>query len=190
MVLHILEIQNGRFKGRRIKVTEKELIVGRDEQCKIRIASEEVSRQHCTLVGTAQGVIVCDLDSSNGTFINGRPIKGQALLRAGAVLTIGPMTLQLHGDAEPPRTSPAVHVPKTGSQDIGVLEDDIASWLSPTESGEPSTSDTTIIDLPVSGSSMEIPVVPSDPPPRRRSFASVAEEAADIIERWRAQGGE
>jgi pSer/pThr/pTyr-binding forkhead associated (FHA) protein len=196
MTLQMLEIQSGKYKGKRVKVTEVEVIVGRDEGAKIRIASEEVSRKHCVLQACPDGILVKDLDSSNGTFINGRPIQGEALLEPGCTLTVGPMTFKLLGEPKStPRPIP-VKIPKVAAGDAGVQEDDIASWLSE-ESPVPSTSDTTIIKWPSGDSSVEIPVhlvttaaslqgTPGSPQ-RRREFKSTAEEAQDIIARWKAQ---
>ncbi|MCA9079273.1 MAG: FHA domain-containing protein [Planctomycetaceae bacterium] len=194
MALQILEIQNGKLKGRRLKVTDSDVLVGRDAGCKVRIASEEVSRLHCRLIATPEGVLVKDLGSSNGTFIDGRPIKGNAMLKPGGQLTIGPMTLRLLGEPAAKPKSDTVRV-KPSAKDVTAEEDDIASWLAGEEDDEsveaPVGSDTTIIknatskNTPVKHaplSSMEIPV--SDVPVKKREFGSVAEEAEDIFSRW------
>lgn len=200
--MQILEIQNGKFKGRRVRVGTEELTVGRDDTCKIRIASEEVSRMHCILTAQDDGVSVRDLDSSNGTFVNGRPVRGQALMQPGALLVVGPMTFKLLGDPQKPDKPTPVKVAKA-SKDPSVLDDDIASWLAEeNETPGKSLSDTTIIQMPAGeptgNSSHEIPVanfdssasIPVTPSLRRRDFKTTAEEAQDIISRWQASQSE
>ncbi|MCA8991931.1 MAG: FHA domain-containing protein [Planctomycetaceae bacterium] len=188
MAIHILEIESGKYKGRRVKVSQTETVIGRDENAKIRIASEEVSRQHCILTAEEGGIRVRDLESSNGTFINGRPIKNEALLQPGQSLTVGPMTFRLLGDSKPSeKSAQPVKVPKGGAQEESALDDDIASWLS---EDTPSLNDTTIIKAGLAGdgsgdTSIEIPVSNLEGAGgKRKDFKSTAEEAQDIIARW------
>jgi len=63
------------------------LLVGRAERCGVRIASLRVSRHHCCLSPRRGGVLVCDLGSTNGTWINGRRVE-QAVMYPGDVLAI------------------------------------------------------------------------------------------------------
>ena len=118
--MHILEVKSGKYKGKRLKLTDKEVLIGRDEDCGIRIGSSEVSRHHCALVPRDAGVLVRDIESRNGTFIDGVPIHGEQLLMPGATLTVGPMTFQLVS-----ATAPAV----PQSVDDSLSDDDIATCL-------------------------------------------------------------
>ena len=49
--------------------------VGRVVQCEIHIDDQAVSRRHCTLAVQGTAILVTDLDSANGTFLNERPVK-------------------------------------------------------------------------------------------------------------------
>ena len=42
----VLIVLTGKHKGKRVKLTDTETLVGRDEEARLRIASHEVSRQH------------------------------------------------------------------------------------------------------------------------------------------------
>lgn len=185
MSMLVLVVQTGKYKGRRLKVTDAELLIGRDEDAAIRIGSSEVSRQHCLLTPTDGGLSVRDLGSSNGTFVDGAPTgQSEVLLKPGSSLSVGPMTFQLI-DTSTEAVVPGPQEPAQG-KDPSLSDDDIASWLTDASdtSHELSTSDTTIIVGDESPSGSQPPIQP--PPKKKREFASVAEEAADIIRRHQA----
>ncbi len=60
---------------------EKELtVVGRNDDCDVRIEHKSVSKLHCVLVRTSGLVLVRDLGSTNGTRVNGQRVRRAALL--------------------------------------------------------------------------------------------------------------
>jgi pSer/pThr/pTyr-binding forkhead associated (FHA) protein len=59
------------------------LVVGRDRQCDLVIDSPLISREHARLLFTPEGMRLQDLGSTNGTFVNGQRIVGDALLHPG-----------------------------------------------------------------------------------------------------------
>jgi predicted component of type VI protein secretion system len=178
----VLVVQSGKYKGKRLKLGDAEVLIGRDEDAAVRISSNEVSRQHCLLTPTAGGVIVRDLGSRNGTFVDGAPI-GQAqevALKPGGSLTVGPMTFELIDTSAEvkPRPEPGTE------KDASLSDDDIATWLTEGDTSDQlSTGDTTIIvgrDSVPEDSELIDPTPKQEP---KRQFGSVAEEAADIIRR-------
>ncbi len=64
------------------------VVFGRDETSDVLLTSVLVSRQHCEIVQTDEGLVLRDLGSVNGTMINGVPIK-EHVLKAGDQLKIG-----------------------------------------------------------------------------------------------------
>lgn len=66
--------------------------VGRDPECDIPINHSTVSVHHCELVLTNDGVFLRDCDSTNGTFINGDPVK-EAWLLPGQTVNLGDVEL-------------------------------------------------------------------------------------------------
>lgn len=66
----------------------EELLIGRDSECDLVLDSPLVSRFHARL----SGEVLQDLDSANGTFVNGSPIRSEQL-KAGQRVTIGPYHL-------------------------------------------------------------------------------------------------
>ena len=115
-----LIVQSGKHQGKCLQLpSEGEVIIGRDELCQIRLASSDVSRHHCVLKMTAEGIVARDLDSRNGTYLNETLMEEETLLKPGDMLRIGPIILQVPG-------APAAPV-------RAASDDDIASWLSTNE---------------------------------------------------------
>lgn len=67
--------------------------VGRVVQCEIHIDDQSVSRRHCTLTLRDGTLVVTDLESANGTFLNERPVKS-ATARPGDLIRVGSTVLE------------------------------------------------------------------------------------------------
>jgi predicted component of type VI protein secretion system len=85
-------------------------VVGRREDCDLRIPLGEVSRKHCRLIKESDSVRLEDLGSSNGTFHNGQRTR-EATLAAGDTIQIGPVTFMVQIDGVPAdeEMQPATH---------------------------------------------------------------------------------
>ncbi len=70
-------------------------IVGRDEACDLILANPQVSRKHCMMQVTERGVLVKDLDSTNGTYANRIPLT-DGYINRGDQLSLGSYELTLH----------------------------------------------------------------------------------------------
>ncbi len=79
--------QTGPLNGQRW-LAGRELLIGREYNCDVIINDRQVSRVHARLEPTAAGVVLEDLASKNGTYVNGRMIKDPTLLHDGDVLQI------------------------------------------------------------------------------------------------------
>lgn len=168
-----LIVLSGKHKGKKISLPASEVIIGRGEDCFIRLASEEVSRHHCSLILTSRGLRVRDLKSQNGTMVNTVRMVGDTLLQPGDTLQIGPIEFQIAG----PRPKPQPD-----------LDDDIAGWLTDgdTDAEIPiADHDTTIVKASQLHAAPPPPTEPSTAShsAEPRKFATVAEEARDIIRR-------
>lgn len=98
---YVLEIVEGPEAGRQIPLAQQSIEIGRQAEAGIEIASDTlISRQHARLTPTANGIIVEDLGSSNGTFVDGDEIHSPAVLTPGSNLTIGVTVLQLRTAAQ------------------------------------------------------------------------------------------
>jgi signal transduction histidine kinase/pSer/pThr/pTyr-binding forkhead associated (FHA) protein len=83
-----LLVIHGSEPGKRFTVDRPTVRVGRDSSNDIRLLDHEVSRQHAELRESDGGYDIIDLNSSNGTFVNGRRIT-EARLNSGDRLQIG-----------------------------------------------------------------------------------------------------
>lgn len=77
------------------------LLFGRLPDNHLAINHGSVSRRHARLSVTAKGVFIEDMQSQNGTTINGVKVQGQAPLRPGDVLRIGHVALFYFGFINP-----------------------------------------------------------------------------------------
>ncbi len=78
----------------RLKVSRVSNLIGRNPACDITIAHASISRQHCLLQLTERGLHLKDLDTTNGTKINGIVMK-EGYINAGDKLTIGHLNFSL-----------------------------------------------------------------------------------------------
>ncbi|MBL92036.1 MAG: GGDEF domain-containing protein [Myxococcales bacterium] len=69
----------GQQIGRKLLLTQGELIVGRSQKADIQVEQESVSRQHARFRVQANGITVEDMGSTNGTYVNDQPAKPDAL---------------------------------------------------------------------------------------------------------------
>jgi adenylate cyclase len=67
--------------------------VGRHEKSDLRLLDSMVSRHHCLLTREEEKFVLKDLESRNGTWINGRKIKNKGHVKHGDVIQIGPFRL-------------------------------------------------------------------------------------------------
>ncbi len=93
--VHCLELIDGAHIGRRYWISALGAIVGRTPPADIVIADSEVSRQHCRITVQGGELLIADLNSTNGTFIDGERLEEPMLFPIGAVLKVGRQSLRL-----------------------------------------------------------------------------------------------
>jgi predicted component of type VI protein secretion system len=171
-----LVVQSGKLEGKRLLLPlEKDIVIGREEGCQIVLPSTLISRQHCRLRRTELGLLVEDLGSQNGTFVNDVAIEGETLLVVGDTLRVGAILfeVQTHLVAPVPAKASTAPAPMPAKSDSvvrtlkkvpaaekpsGISDHEIAAWLSDHDTATVSSiSDTTIIRA-------ERPVAPPPPP--------------------------
>jgi transcriptional regulator with AAA-type ATPase domain len=93
--LRLLSLVGGHGAGARaFHVGEEPISIGGAPDNSVTLSDRAVSRYHCRLEPASQGVSVRDLDSTNGTWVDGLRIRRHEL-RPGAVLRIGRTELRV-----------------------------------------------------------------------------------------------
>ena len=86
----VLELQDQPSNVKKVTVRH-DIVIGRGSDCNLRLSAPQISRRHCFMRVGREGVSVTDLDSSNGTFVDGKRLTGgvrQELIH-GSVLALG-----------------------------------------------------------------------------------------------------
>ena len=74
---YVLQVVRGRSASTTLKLTDNVTSLGRHDDCVIRIKSSQVSRRHCELFEVGGQLMLRDLGSSNGTYVNGKRVMGE-----------------------------------------------------------------------------------------------------------------
>lgn len=78
----LLQIETGDAAGSIYPLTDP-MVAGRGQDADILLLSKQISRRHARFALADGGPAVEDLESRNGTYVNGRPVLGQQLLLDG-----------------------------------------------------------------------------------------------------------
>jgi hypothetical protein len=89
---HFLEIVLPLAAARRIEVGSA-LTIGRAPPSDLTLNSADISRSHCRIDSDGEHLVISDLGSTNGTYVNDRPIAGATLLTSGDQLRVGSYVL-------------------------------------------------------------------------------------------------
>ncbi len=87
--LPLLKIRSGSLAGTEQEISTDEFLIGREESCDLVLSDTEVSRKHARIFKFKNKFFIEDLDSTNGTFLNGRDITKPQALSDGDLVTIG-----------------------------------------------------------------------------------------------------
>lgn len=111
-----LIITNGLDKGQLYVLSNGENIVGRDDKAQIHLSLNAVSRQHACVEVRVDSVLIQDLDSANGTYVNGARLRQDLLLNDGDLIQIADLELKFcTGKATDDAQTEAAGLPEFGS---------------------------------------------------------------------------
>jgi pSer/pThr/pTyr-binding forkhead associated (FHA) protein len=101
------------------------MTIGRNHDCDISIATDEISRQHAKLQVTPSGVMVEDLGSANGTFVNNQRVHGSAMMKGNDELRLDTIrfllvspTSEAHAHAQAAAAQVAAVAPANGNSNV------------------------------------------------------------------------
>ena len=84
----VLIINEGEKAGQRWTINNDEVTLGRGSECDLLLPERQVSRQHVRIKHIDDYYLLEDLDSKNGTWINGQQLKGERVLHDGDEIQI------------------------------------------------------------------------------------------------------
>lgn len=84
----VLVVSDGELAGQRWTIASEEFLIGRGHDCDIILPERQVSRHHAKILHRDGGYHLQDLDSKNGTHLNGKQVKGTAPIQDGDEIQI------------------------------------------------------------------------------------------------------
>lgn len=100
----VLQMLKGISQGQVYPLESDRAILGRHPDCDVVLEVGAVSRQHAQIIREGQQFFVEDLNSRNGTYVNGRMIEGRTLLKENDRVKICDMLFTFHYDQPGPET--------------------------------------------------------------------------------------
>ncbi|HXC94346.1 MAG TPA: DUF4123 domain-containing protein [Edaphobacter sp.] len=115
----LVEIVAGPRAGLKYPLEADALTIGRSPAASVPFPEDNfLSGTHCSFQGTPDGVLLRDLNSTNGTFLNGQRIT-QSQPRPGDLITAGSITMRIV--VEPERRPPSAAPPATAKRSAAIL---------------------------------------------------------------------
>lgn len=99
------------------------ILIGRDRDCNFICNDTSVSRHHAQIIDYGTSCSVVDLDSTNGTFVNGRKVSSETTLHSGDSLRVGNVDVPWQQLVQPPQK------PKSNKKLLWILISIIAALL-------------------------------------------------------------
>jgi pSer/pThr/pTyr-binding forkhead associated (FHA) protein len=143
-----LKVIGGKNDGKEIVISISRFIIGRGETAHLRPASDLVSREHTAIEVKDGRVFIVDLNSRNGTFVNGNKIASSHEAENGDSLRVGRLQFEVvidqvqAGTKKPKVTNVIEAAARTASTNPKPsLDDSITDWLLEAGEEDPSTSE-------------------------------------------------
>jgi predicted component of type VI protein secretion system len=157
MKLALVVMTPGKMEGKAIPITLAQFVIGRDPQCNLRPASPVISKRHCALLIKGEKAFVRDFESTNGTFVNDQPVKGEVELQNADVLMVGPIRFAVNLEPTPAPVNKPTPLPATKTA-AATEDDDIAAMLlSLQDDGDTASSGGLTSEVPEGSTVMDLP---------------------------------
>lgn len=180
-----LKVLGGAKSGLEIPLKKDEFTIGRSSECTLRAGSDAISRKHCVIRLGTSSIKIADLNSRNGTFVNGQRIDAETALESGDEIRVGQLRFEVvaqHGlDAR--KRVPVQGVGEAAARLAGQagregnLEENIDSWLTEPATDSQVMHETTSLRLDETQAG-QVPPAPQSPPVEEDA---VAEEEESVL---------
>lgn len=125
--------------GEEFILSERSLLVGRSDSCDIQVKQGHPSREHARVAERDGGVLVQDLHSTNGTFVNNKRIEVATLTHIGDVVKFGDEAFSVQSIGAPEATVLMRSLGSNAGVSASVIDDD--------DEDEPDADATSILEL-------------------------------------------
>jgi predicted component of type VI protein secretion system len=194
MKLSLVVMTPGKTEGKVIPITLSQFVIGRDPQCHLRPASAVISKRHCAVLVRDGKAYVRDFDSTNGTFLNDEPVKGEVELHQDDRLKVGPLLFTVSVEATAPvnRPTPPPAVKKPAAAESSD-DDSIAAMLMELDDGGAAAAGgqvpegSTVMDVlvpPEGGAPQEAAGTDKDKAKAKPAVESTSTAAKAILEKY------
>ena len=137
----LLILQEGQAPQRQWVIGKPEVLLGRSEGCDIVLPARAISRRHAQIMHTDAGYVLRDLNSKNGTFVNGQEVEGDYDLQDGDEIEVALAVRLLFVGAEAtapldvgaPRLRPTGLLLDVAERRVWIGEQEITPPLSPAQ---------------------------------------------------------
>ena len=119
-----LVVLNEGLTGQSFELKSDKTTIGRVEDNSFQLAVGSVSSHHCEILMQGNEVVVRDLSSTNGTFINGQQVTKEAVLKPGQTLRLGQVEMRLENGA--PAAGPA---PASNPEPVAPIKKPLATTM-------------------------------------------------------------
>jgi pSer/pThr/pTyr-binding forkhead associated (FHA) protein len=188
----------GKAQGQVIPIKFAQFVIGRDAQCNLRPASALISKRHCAILVKNGGVYVRDFDSTNGTFVNEEPVKGEVPLHHDDVLKVGPLAFKVNIEGQasiskptpPPKAAAAADDDAAAALLLGLQDEGEAGGAGGGADDANVPAGSTVFDLPspVTGTSEGPAADPNKKPdprkPEKPTAASASKAAESLLAKY------
>jgi pSer/pThr/pTyr-binding forkhead associated (FHA) protein len=193
MKISLVVLSAGKAAGKALPITTAQFIIGRDPECNLRPASAMISKRHCAVLYKNGQVSLRDFDSTNGTFVNDEPVKGEVPLKDGDMIKVGPLSFKVVIEGKPEPKQPGKPTPPPAVADISddeaaaaamlAFEDDGNVSVGAADTGAEVPGGSTIMDLPAFAKEGEQPAGKDDKKntAKKEHAAGAAQNAAKAI---------
>jgi len=168
-----------------IRVRRFPFLIGRDSTCHLRPATPLVSARHCSIDCRDERVLIRDLNSTNGTSLNGQRIQAETELRDGDHVRVGPIKLQVQLEPIKTLTPEPAALAKFDNDDDTIaslllsMTEDTKTDMAPAEDAKALSGDTAVMPALSADTTVIQPAAPTPAPPPSPEKSTSA--AADRI---------
>lgn len=161
------------------------LTIGRADDCKLRIPLAAVSRHHCQMLEEDDELIIRDLKSSNGTFVNKERLTRDRELVPGDLISVGSIVFVVRIDGHPRAIDPIISYANgavvTGEGGAAGAIDGVPTWSG---SAPATASPKSATVAPGTASTPAAPKMPPAPPAKtgKKDDSSFESLLADLSE--------